>query len=127
MVNKELHERLFEDHEASDHEEEHSKIHRKRQLPPQLILKNMIKKGLTNTQDFHSRPRTALNQFRKAPEERQTLSRLHSVPHNHPDKQSSHRRYELPSEGNVEFDFITHHPKEFDEFDQILNKMKWER
>ena len=114
MVNKELHEKLFEDHEASEHEEEPSKIHKKHQLPPQLILKNMIKKGLTNTQDFHSRPKTAFNNFRKTAEGKQTFSRLHSVPHNNPDKQLSQRRYELPSEGNVEFDFITSHPKEFD-------------
>jgi hypothetical protein len=125
MVNKELHDRLFEDQDGSEHEEEPSKIHRKHQLPPQLMLKNMIKKGLTNPPDFHSRPKTALNNFRKATEERQTLSRLRSVPPLHQNKPPSQRKYELPSEGNVEFDFITSHPKEFDEFDHILDRMKW--
>lgn len=125
MVNKELHSRLFEERDNGYHEEERVKNYRKHQIPPQLILKNMIRKGLTNTQLSYSRPKTAVSNFRKTSEERQTLSRLKSIDAAHPAKGNPHRRYDLVSENNVEFDFITTHPKEFNEFDQILDRMKW--
>ena len=42
------------------------KLYRRHQLPPQLMLKNMIRKGLTNTQTLpNSRPKTALSSFKR--------------------------------------------------------------
>lgn len=125
MVNKELHTRLFEERDNGDHEQERAKSYHKHQIPPQIILKNMIKKGLTNPQTPNSRPKTALTNFRRTADGREPLSRLKSIDATQLAKRISYRRYDLVSDNNVEFDFITTHPKEFNEFDQILDRMKW--
>ena len=132
MVNKELHNRLFDEEEWPENQEEKQpKIYRRHQLPPQLMLKNMIRKGLTNTQTLaHSRPKTALSNFKRTGCEKTNIERFRSTATANLEKRnttSTNRRYEEPQDSNIDFDFSNNHPKEFDEFENILNKMKFQR
>ena len=90
----------------------------------------MIRKGLTNTQSLGlSRPRTALSSFKRTGDEKNHLERLRSTATANIDKRtvSTNRRYEESAENNVEFDFSSGQPKEFGEFQNILNRMRYER
>lgn len=90
------------------------------------MLKSMIKKGLTNThQLLQSRPKTALSIFKRTSEDRPSLNRLRSTATPHPYKQMQNRRYDEQAEPTVEYDFNREQPKEFNKFEEILNKMKY--
>ena len=80
MVNRELHTRLFDLNLEHEQEEQHPRIQRRQPLPPQLLLKSMIRKGLTNTQmTFHSRPKTAQTTFKRYHDDRLTADQLRST------------------------------------------------
>ena len=90
----------------------------------------MIRKGLTNTQSLGlSRPKTAFSSFKRTGEEKNNFERLRSTGTVNLEKRavSTNRRYEESGENNVEFDFSSGQPKEFGEFQHILNRMKYER
>ena len=117
MVNKELHNRLFDEEEWPENQEDKQpKIYRRHQLPPQLMLKNMVRKGLTNTQPLTlSRPKTALSSFKRTGYEKTNLQRLRSTATANLEKRttttSTNRRYEEPQDSNVDFDFSNNHPR----------------
>ena len=98
MVNKELHNRLFDEEEWPEESEEiRPKMHRRHhQLPPQLMLKNMIRKGLTNTQSLaQSRPKTAFGDFKRTGDDKNPFKQLRSTTTANLEKRtvSTNRRY----------------------------------
>ena len=80
----------------------------------------MVRKGLTNTQALtHSRPKTALSNFKRSGYEKTNMEKFRSTATANLEKRNtttSNRRYEEAQESNVDFDFSNNHPKEFDEF-----------
>ncbi len=75
LVNKDLHCRLFE--EKISEEVEKPVILRTHNLPPELILKDMIRRGLssTTTSNF-ARPKTAQTIFRNVGDNRVISNKL---------------------------------------------------
>jgi hypothetical protein len=69
------------------------------------MLKNMIRKGLTNTHILgQSRPKTAQGSFKRTGDDKNPFSRLRSTATGHLEKHpsvSTNRRYEEPQESNV--------------------------
>lgn len=82
----------------------------------------MIKKGLSaSSNSFISRPKTAHSNYKYVRENRQTLDRLRSTDSHDISKKSNKKRYEVPVETPIDFE-SSKTPKEFEEFDSILEK-----
>jgi hypothetical protein len=116
---------LFEEVEADPLEKEPQSF-KKHHLPPQILIKSLIKKGLTTTNSFLTRPKTAQSSFKQGRDNRPSLQRLGSTEMHHEYKSTSKNRYGITPDISNDVDFNDTLEK-FKEFDRIVGHATWER
>lgn len=114
LVNRDLHNKLFETQDQNG-DQSSQKIYRRHPLPPQIMLKNMIKKGLTNTQsNFLARPKTANSTFIQQNHPRNSMSQLRSGEVSQLRKGLSVKKNGSETESHSDYNMNIEYPQQFE-------------